>query len=302
MSHRPGRGTPRIPATGASEEGTADDGERSARRDDRVLPATRVVAAVVIAILVTAFIALYLHPDETEHRFAWTIHPTMTPLLMGAGYGSAVYFYGRVLIGRRWHRVGLGFVPTAVFTWLLAIATILHWGKFHHGTLAFGLWAWIYFVTPFLVPAVWLWNRRHDPRTPQPGDALLPGAVRLALLATGALLLAIAAWMFLFPNAVTPHWPWMLTPLTARTVAGFIVLPGVSWLMMASDPRWSAGRIAVETVAIGLVLLLIAVARAWSDFDHANPLTWAYVGGLGATLLALVGLYVAMERRKAAAR
>ena len=82
--------------------------------DDRILVFTRVVAAVVVAILFIAWFALYLHPGETDHRFAWTISSRMTAMLMGAGYGSAILFYLQVLLGRRWHRVALGFLPTAL--------------------------------------------------------------------------------------------------------------------------------------------------------------------------------------------
>jgi len=34
----------------------------------------------------------------------------------------------------------------------------------------------------------------------------------------------------------------------------------------------------LTTVAFGLVLLLIAVTRAWDQFDHGNPLSIIYVG------------------------
>ena len=91
----------------------------AADRDDRILPFTRVVAAVVIVILVFAWIVLYLLPAETDHRFAWTIQPTMTAMVMGAGYGSAIYFFVRLLTERRWHRVTLGFFPITVFTWMM---------------------------------------------------------------------------------------------------------------------------------------------------------------------------------------
>ena len=80
-------------------------------RDDRILPFTHVVAAAVIVVLVFAFIVLFLLPGQTDRRFAWTIHPSMTAMLMGAGYGSAIYFFVHVLTERRWHRVGPGFLP-----------------------------------------------------------------------------------------------------------------------------------------------------------------------------------------------
>ena len=272
------------------------------QRDDRILLATRVVAAVVVGILFTAWFALYLHPGETDHRFAWTISSRMTALLMGAGYGSAILFYVRVLFSRRWHRVALGFLPTAVFTWLLAGATVLHWDKFRHGSLPFLLWVWIYAVTPLLVPAVWLWNRRRDPRTLEAADIELVGSIKAVLVAVGIILLVLAAVMFAWPTAVIGVWPWELTPLTARAVAGFVALPGVAWLAMAADGRWSAGRVAVQTVALGTVLLLGAVIRAWSEFDHSNPLSYIYVGGLVGTLIGLAALYGFEERAVTRAR
>ena len=42
-------------------------------RDDRILPSTRVFAAVVTVILVTAWVVLYLWPEQTDRRFAWTV-------------------------------------------------------------------------------------------------------------------------------------------------------------------------------------------------------------------------------------
>jgi hypothetical protein len=264
--------------------------------DDRILVFTRVVAAVVVGILFTAWFALYLHPGETDHRFAWTISSRMTAMLMGAGYGSAILFYVRVLLGRRWHRVALGFIPTTVFTWLLLAATVLHWDKFRHGSLPFMLWVWIYAITPILVPSVWLLNRRRDPGTPESEDAVLARPIRAVLVAAGALLLAVAAVMFLRPSALIPAWPWPLTPLTARAVAGFIALPGVAWLAIAADGRWSAGRVAVQTVALGVVLLIGAVTRAWSEFDHSNVLSYLYVAGLAGTLVGLAALYALEER------
>jgi hypothetical protein len=266
-------------------------------RDDRILPLTRVVAAVVIVILLFAWVVLFLSPGTTDRHFAWTIHPTMTAMLMGAGYGSALYFFAWVLAGRRWHRVALGFLPVTVFTWMMLGATFLHWDRFRHGSVPFLLWFWIYLLTPVLVPAVWLIDRRHDPGTPEEHDAAFPTWTRRAMAAAGVVLIAIAAWMYLFPASAIDVWPWLLTPLTARAVAAFVALPGVAWLAIASDPRWSAARVMLGTVAIGLALLLVAVARAWDEFDHANALSYLYVAGLVGTLAAIGALSVWMNGR-----
>ncbi len=268
-----------------------------AGRDDRILPFTRIVAAIVMVILVFAWIVLFLLPAETDNRFAWTIEPTMTAMVMGAGYGSAIYFFVRLLTERRWHRVTLGFFPITVFTWMMLGATFLHWDRFHHGSLPFRLWFWIYLITPVLVPVVWLMNRGHDPRTLEARDALFPRWIRGAMLVIGVGMLGIAAWLYLWPGSAINTWPWALTPLTARAAASFVALPGVAWIAMAVDGRWSAARVMLTTVAFGLVLLLIAVTRAWDQFDHGNPLSIIYVAGLVATLLAIGVLGLWMRAR-----
>jgi hypothetical protein len=272
----------------------------AATEDDRILLLTRVVAAVVIVILLFAWGVLFLLPSQTDHRFAWTIQPSMTALLMGAGYGSALYFFARVLAGDRWHRVALGFLPTTVFTWMMLGATLLHWDRFHHGSLAFALWFWIYLITPVLVPAVWFVNRRHDPGAAATNGEEFPRMVRIAMVIAGAGMLSIAAWMYLAPASAIDVWPWVLTPLTARAVASFVALPGVAWLAIASDGRLSAAPVMLGTLALGLVLLLDAVARSWSEFDHSNALSYVYVAGLVATLAAIAGLSLWIRNRERA--
>lgn len=275
-------------------ESTVSD--RIPARDDRILPIMRILAAGVLVILGLAWWVLYVHPDQTEEHFAWTIQSEMTAILMGAGYGSAMIFFVAVLFGRRWHQVTLGFLPTTVFAWLLGITTLLHWDGFHHGETPFLLWAWVYAITPFLVPALWLVNRRHDPGLPQHRDATIGGPLRAVLLAAGLLLIAIAALMFLVPAVVIDVWPWPLTPLTARTVAAFVALPAVAWLAMVVDRRWSAARVMVAAVAFGMALLLVGVWRAWDDFDQQNWLSYLYASGLAATLVFLIAMSAWLER------
>jgi hypothetical protein len=218
-------------------------------------------------------------------------------MLMGAGYGSAIYFFVRVLTQRRWHRVTLGFLPTTVFTWMMLGATLLHWDRFRHGSAPFLLWFWVYLLTPIVVPGVWLLNRVHDPRTLEERDAVFPVWTRAVMAAAGIGMAAIAAWMYVAPGAAATVWPWPLTPLTARAVAAFAALPAVAWVAMAVDGRWSAARVMLVTIALGLVLLLIAVARAWSEFDSTDPLRVVYVGGLVGTLAAIGVLGLWMRRR-----
>ena len=80
-------------------------------------------------------------------------------------------------------------------------------------------------------------------------------------------------------------------------VASFTIEGAAIAIALAREPRWSAWRILTQTVIVGAVLLLIALARGWDDLDHSNPLTWLLVAGSAATAAAAAALHRALERR-----
>jgi hypothetical protein len=268
-------------------------------RDDRVLRATRVLGAVIVPFLVVAFALLYLFPDDTRHWFAWDVQPTITPLIMGAGYIAGAYFFVRVALETRWHRIQVGFLPVTAFTLFMAIGTFNHLDRFATAHVAFWIWVGLYVTTPILVPLAWWRNRATDPGTPEPGEPPLPRFVRPSLLVVGGVQAAIALVLLLSPSTMIDHWPWPLTPLTAQTLGGWFALPGVTALMMGLDGRWSAIRITLERQLIGLALILIGTARAWEDVDTSNALASVFVAGIAALfagLLALEGTMLLRER------
>jgi hypothetical protein len=266
--------------------------------DDRILPITRVVAALIVPFLVVAFAMLYLLPDATDRLFAWTITPRMSALLMGAGYASGVYFFIRVVRAPRWHWVGQAFLPLTLFVSLLEIATILYWDRFHHGHIAFVAWTAIYTITPFLLPALWLRNRCADPRMPDPDDVIVPVLLRALMGLVGMVELALAMAMFLLPTYVIGAWPWMLTPPTARTIGAWFALHGAVGLALVREPRWSGMRIVLQTQMIALALILVAVARAWGDFNPTNPLTWLFVIGTSGWLVVLAVIHIGFDAHR----
>jgi hypothetical protein len=268
---------------------------RRGDRDDRVLPATRWLGRILVPALAVAAVILYGFLDRTTELFAWTIRPNMTPIMMGAGYATGAYFFYRVVTTDHWHRVALVFPGIAVFTWFMGLATVLHWANFNHSHPSFAIWAFLYAVAPFLVPAVWYLNRHTDPR--DPADVRLPRVVRWASGASGLIITLTAALLFVVPEALIAVWPWTVSPLTARILLGWFALFGVVNLAVAFDPRWSAVRLPVQTELIGFGLVLLGAGLAWDDFDTANPLTWGFVGGFGLYLPALLALYAVMERR-----
>ena len=108
-------------------------------RDDRILGFNRWLSLGIIPFLLVAFVLLYLFPGDTKRLFAWTIKPTMTPMVLASAYLGGAYFFVRVLGERRWNAVSTGFLSVSLFASLLGVATIRHWDKFHHQHVAFWL-------------------------------------------------------------------------------------------------------------------------------------------------------------------
>ena len=267
-------------------------------RDDRLFRSTRLLGIVIVPFLVVAFVLLYFFPGGTGDWFAWTIKPELTPLIMGAGYIAGAYFFVRVALETRWHRVHVGFLPVTAFTLFMAIGTFNHLDRFETQHVAFWIWVGLYVTTPVLVPLAWWRNRATDPGVPEPGEPPLPRYVRPALFVVGAGQSLVALVLLLSPSTMIDNWPWLLTPLTAQTLGGWFALPGVTALMMALDGRWSAIRITLESQLIGLALILLGTARAWGDIDSSNALAFVFVGGLGALFLALLALEWYMVARQ----
>lgn len=272
------------------------------RPPNHILPLTRIVSAIITTLLFTAFIILYCFPGQTEQLFAWTIRPDLTPMVMGAGYFAGACFFIRAIFGQRWHQVANGFIATTAFAVPMALATLLHLDRFNHSHIAFWFWLTTYTTVPIVVPYVYWRNGGNRPNPSNSYGIQLPLFVRLLLGVAGAgeLLLGIA--MFLFPNWAISVWPWPLTPLTARIIASWLVLPGLGGMLIAHDPRWSTARIMVEGVLVWVVLLLLAVWRGWGDLTPATAVTWFYVGVLVVALTAVLALYLWMESRQAASK
>jgi len=266
-------------------------------RDDRVLPETRVLGAFIVPFLLVAFPLLYFFADDTGNWWAWEIRPSMTALIMGAGYIAGAYFFVRVALATRWHRVHVGFLPITAFTAFLGVATIVYWGWFDHDHVAFWIWTGLYFATPFLVPLAWLRNRRTDPGTLESSaDRYVPRPVRTTLVAVGVGQFAIAVVLLASPSTMVDIWPWRIDELGAATLGAWFALPGVTALMMGIDGRWSAIRITLESQLIGLTLILLGTARAWSQFDTSSAMTYVFAGGIALLLVGLGTLWASMVR------
>lgn len=266
-----------------------------ASRDDRVLRTTKALSAFIAPFLIVAFVVLYGFPGRTEQLWAWTIRPTMTPMVLASAYLGGFYFFVCALWATRWATLRLGLVSVLVFATLLGVATILHWDRFNHRHVAFWLWAGLYFTAPVLVALAYLTNQRHA-RPPERDELRLGRVSRWVVGLTGVAALATGLTMFLSPALMIPLWPWALTPLTCRVVGAIFCL-GLAGIGGFVDPRWVALRLMVKVEALMVVLMLGAAFRARGQFLPDRPLSWLMLGGFAVILLGSAYLWYAYEIR-----
>jgi hypothetical protein len=213
------------------------------------------VAGFLVLILIDAAQLLAFYPERTATLWAWTIEPPVTAMVLGSVYTAGAYFFARVLFGAPWERVAAGFAPITAFVWMAAIATVIHLDRFHEDSLPFAAWVALYVVTPVGVPLLYLRNRRPI------GGPPLPGATRIALGAVGAAILSACLVIYVAPDVAIDAWPYPLTPLTARITAAVFAVYGGVWLSVALYNSMRAMRIPLEAHVIGLLVLVVALAR-----------------------------------------
>jgi hypothetical protein len=150
-------------------------------------------------------------------------------------------------------------------------------------------------VTPLLLPVLYVRNRVYDPRTLAPVDVIVPIAIRGGLAALGAAQLAFALLLYVRPSLFQARWPWTLTTLSARSLAGFATFPAVTYLAFAFERRWSALRWPFETAIVGVALIAVGAARSSGDFHGGTAAVLWRIGLFGA-LAGLVGVWLVMRR------
>ena len=182
---------------------------------------------------------------------------------------------------REWARIA---VPAVlIFTTLTLIVTLVHIDRFHLGPsfafeTRFLTWVWIavYAIVPIVMSALLVPQlRAHGAADHR--RAPLPGWVRLTLIVHALIMALLGLGLLLFPQAVAPLWPWMLTPLTARAIGAWLLSLGVAAAHASGENNWSRVRPAVGSYVILAALQFIALARYPADVNWASLSAWVYI-------------------------
>lgn len=255
------------------------------------LPLTRGWLNFATVVEIVAILQLYVFAEATDRFFAWTIAVPLTAAYLGAGFGAGfilVFLYRNETL---WANARLALPGVLVFTLLTLAATLLHLDRFHLRTsqdpiAVFFSWVWliIYFIAP-IVQALAIWQQLRASGDEPPRQHPLPTWLKAALGVHVALMLLIGVPLFLVPAAVSPLWPWALTPLTARAVSAWLVGIGVILAHALWENDWGRIRGGALAYAVYNLMQLIALVRFPAQIVF-GPSFWVY----GVVILSGLGL------------
>src|SRR5947209_20458721 len=95
----------------------------------------------------------------------------------------------------------------------------------------------------------------------------LPPRLRTVLLVIGAFLTADSLFAFVDPAWFTKSFPWHLTPLTARVLAGWLLLVGTLLLSISRENNRNRVRLASPFLLLLLPLFAIQTLRYHGEVD-----------------------------------
>ncbi|HET9906766.1 MAG TPA: hypothetical protein VFQ23_08990 [Anaerolineales bacterium] len=244
--------------------------------------------ATVVEII--AILQLYFFSESTDKFFAWTIQVPLTAAFLGAGFGAGfilVFLYRNETL---WADARLALPGVLIFTVLTLVATFIHIDKFHIVTsedrvAVFFSWVWIviYILAP-IVQALAIWQQMRAAGTEPPREHPLPAWLKLSLGLHVAVILLIGIPLFIFPETVSPLWPWALTPLTARAVSAWLVGIGSILAHTIWENDWRRIRGGALAYTVYNLMQIISLFR-FPDHIIYGPSFWVYlvilISGLG---------------------
>jgi hypothetical protein len=112
--------------------------------------------------------------------------------------------------------------------------------------------------------------------------------------------IVIAAWaipMFAAPEVAAGLWPWTLSALTARVIAGWVGVAASLALVAGATGDTRSVRLPLLGWTITVVLFLLASAVNLSAFEQSDLRTPMYFGALLASVVGAAWLLVRVQGR-----
>ena len=251
----------------------------------------RLWLAIEVLFGVAAVMAIGVSPADTETNFAWPIKPVVMAAVLGGFYITSAPLFLLPLFARRWEMIRVMVLPAALFSTIQLAATFLHWDKFSIGTVPFYVWFASYLLPPPIFVAAYLWHQSKDSSRSTESNNTLPAWLKSLLVIIGSLLTLTAALIFLFPTLLIPHFPWQLTPLTARSLSGWLIAVGTLMLSMSLENDRTRARLATPMLILVLPALVVQMVRFADQVDWSNAVLW--IALILFAMIGFCGLYLA---------
>ncbi len=248
---------------------------------------------LVIEVLfgVGAVLAVGLSPADTETNFAWPIQPVVMAAVLGAFYITSAPLFLLPLFAKRWEMIRVMILPAAFFCVAQLAATFIHWDKFSVGTIPFYVWFASYLLPPPIFIGAYFWHERKSVSDSKAAGDPLPSRINQLFMFCGGLLTIFSILVFIFPNLLIPGFPWKLTPLTARSLCGWLIAIGTLMLSVSRENNKTRSKLAAPMLILAFPVLLIQLTRFSNEVNWNAPTLW-----LGLIIFAVIefcGLYLA---------
>jgi hypothetical protein len=250
-------------------------------------------AWLVVEVLfgIGAVMAIGRDPANSATNFAWPINPVVMAAVLGAFYITSAPLFLLPLFAKRWENIRAMTLPAALFSTVQLAATFLHWDKFSIGTTPFYIWFASYLLPPPIFVAAYLWHQRKAGSKAASSSDPIPSWLNWLLIICGSLLTLIAVLTFFFPGFLISVFPWQLTPLTARSLSGWLIAVGTLMISMSRENNRTRARLATPTLILILPVLLMQMSRFAEQVNWGSPVLW--IGLLLFTIVGFCGLYLA---------
>lgn len=246
-------------------------------------------AAVLVFI---AGVQLFIMSESTDRYFAWTIRPPLTAAFLGAAYWATCLI--SLLASRRdeWARARAVLPTVLTFSTLTLVVTLLHLDRFHFDsdrmTAVLAAWAWlvVYVLVPPVGIALYV-RQMRQPGSDPPRTTPLATWVRGVLIVQGVVMMVLGIALFVAPLDVAPRfWPWVLSDLTGRAVAVWLIATAVAaWGVLRENDLRRVEPAVATYLALGILqfIVLARYGRATLPgsserlIDWSSPAIWLYV-------------------------
>jgi hypothetical protein len=250
-------------------------------------------AWLVVEVLfgIGAVMAIGRDPANSATNFAWPINPVVMAAVLGAFYITSAPLFLLPSFAKRWENIRVMILPAALFCTVQLAATFLHWDKFSVGTTPFYVWFASYLLPPPIFLAAYLWHQHKAGTQAALSNDPIPSWLHRLLIICGSLLTLIAVLTFFFPGFLISVFPWQLTPLTARSLSGWLIAAGTLMISMARENDRTRARLATPMLILILPVLLMQMLRFADQVHWGNPVLW--IGLFLFAVAGFCGLYLA---------